>query len=138
MRRVFLIISLIMFTLAGEVFSRDIGNPYKFVYTIVDVDGAHVSGQTPTVKIQKSSNGYWYDFSDGTFKNSGWTSKTVTLTEDATNGIYYYTFTPPASETSAEVYIFVVDNVDATYADHGSLAVEYQSYVNEIKRSRGR
>jgi len=134
----FILFLMIFVALATSVFARDIGEPYKFIYTIVDGDGAHVSGQLPTVKIQKSSNGYWYDFSDNTFKNSGWTTKAIALTEDSTNGFYYRVFTPPATETSSEVYIFVVDNADATYADHNSLAVEYQGYVTEIKKARGR
>lgn len=134
----FLIPFLILFALCTAALARDVGQPYKFVYTIVDGDGIHVTGQTPTVKIQKASNGYWYDFNDNTFKASGWTTKAIVLTEDATDGMYYRVFTPPATETSAEVYIFVVDNTDLTYADHNSLVVNYQAYVPEIKKARGR
>ncbi len=118
---------LLMFPIYATALTRHIQDDYQFTYTILDTSGDHVTGQTPTIAIKKASNAYWLDFSDSTFKNSGWTSKTTALTEDATNGIYYYTFNPPASETAAEQYIFVVDNSDATYGDHQTLSVEYQN-----------
>jgi len=118
---------LLMFPIYATALTRHIQDDYQFTYVILDTSGDHVTGQTPTIAIKKASNAYWLDFSDSTFKTSGWTNKTITLTEDATNGIYYYTFNPPASETAAEQYIFVVDNSDATYGDHQTLSVEYQN-----------
>lgn len=106
---------------------RNVQDNFKFVYTIVDSLGAHVSGQTVALRIQRASDGYFYDFADSTFKNSGWTNKTVNLSEDATNGLYYYTFDPPASETAAQQYVFIVDNTNGTYGDHQSQVVNYQS-----------
>lgn len=120
---------------AGE---RSVGQGFRFVYNIVDAAGAHVSSQTPNVRIQKVSNGHWYDFADSSFKASGWTNKTTNLTEDSTNGVYYYQWTPPAAETSSEQYLFVVNNSDATYGDHASLLVSYDDIINAINRARGR
>lgn len=119
---VFLAISMNAF---GYV--RNVGDHHKFLYDIVDSTGLHVTGQTVTLKIQRASDSDFYDFSSSTFKASGWTSKTTNLSEDSTNGFYYYSFTPPASETGPEQYIFVIDNTDATYGDHQEALVDYQN-----------
>lgn len=121
------LLAFLSFGIVAHAAIRNVQDNFRFVYNIIDTSGNHVTGQTVTVQIQKASNGYWYDFSDDTFKNSGWTNKTTNLTEDATNGVYYYTFNPPASETAADEYVFLVDNSDATYGDHQSMAVQYQS-----------
>lgn len=129
---VFLVICLSLNCVQSFANVRNIQDNFKFVYNIVDSLGAHVAGQIVTIKIQRSSDGYFYDFSDSTFKNSGWTNKTVNLSEDAVNGIYYYTFNPPSSETSAEQYVFIVDNSDATYADHQAQVVNYQKIAGSV------
>lgn len=125
------ILFILIFTLflTNSCFSatRNIGDPFKLIYNIVDASGNHVGSQTVVLSIQKASNGYWYDFSDSTFKASGWSNKTTNLSEDATNGLYSYTFTPPASETSAEEYVFLINNDDSAYGDHQALAITYQN-----------
>lgn len=135
-----ILLAFILFLSSSLSFAADrsVAQGYRFVYTIIDAAGAHVSGQAPNVRIQKVSNGYWYDFNDSTFKNSGWSNKTTNLTEDSTNGYYYYQFTPPASETSQDQYLFVVNNSDASYGDHSSLLVNYDDIINAINRARGR
>lgn len=122
----FMLLVFLSFGIVVHAAIRNVQDNFRFVYNIIDTSGNHVTGQTVTLQIQKASNGYWYDFSDDTFKNSGWTNKTTNLTEDSTNGVYYYTFNPPSSETSADEYVFLVDNSDATYGDHQSMTVEYQ------------
>jgi hypothetical protein len=104
-----------------------VGDSCKFVYNLTSSTGAHVTGQTVALSIQKGSTGAWYDFSDGTFKSSGWTSKTSNLTEDTTNGFYYKVFTPPATETIGEQYLFCVVNENVTYADHQCTSVKYEN-----------
>lgn len=131
---------ILMIALQSQAFSADrsVGQSFRIPFNIVDASGASVTGQSPTVKIQKVSNGYFYDFSDSTFKTSGWTNKTTIMTEDSTNGVYYYTFTPPATETSQEQYLFIIDNVDATYTDHQMLLVNYDDIIGTVNRARGR
>jgi len=132
MKKILLIILIlgIAFNAYGSV--RNIQDNYEVTYNIIDSNGNHITGETVTVKIKKSSNGYWYDFDDNTFKNSGWTTKSTNLNEDETEGFYYYLFNPPASETSAEEYVFVVDNASATYGDHQSDIVCYQNIGTSI------
>ncbi len=105
---------------------RNIQDNFQLIYSIADDDGNHVSGETVSLKIKKISNGHYYDFNDNAFKASGWTDKSANLSEDSTEGFYYYTFNPPASETAAEQYQFIVDNASLVYGDHQSLTVDYQ------------
>ncbi len=106
---------------------RDIGDNYKLAYTVLDTDGNHVSGHSVSLKIQKMSNSQWYDFSDSSFKASGWTTLSTTLLEDTTGQFYYYNFDPPASETSAELYSFIINNSSTGYVDHQVVQVSYQN-----------
>ncbi len=115
---------LSLFCYASDV--RNIQDNYQLIYHIIDEDGNHVGSQTVSLKIKRISDGDWFDFNDSTFKDSGWGSKSTNLSEDTTEGYYYYTFNPPASETSSEEYLFLVDNSDSTYGDHQSLVVCYQ------------
>jgi hypothetical protein len=110
---------------AGGV--RNIQDNHLISYNVLDADGNHIGSETIALSIQKVSNGYWFDFSDSTFKESGWTNKTTNLTEDSTNGFYYYSFNPPASETTANEYLMVIDNASATNGDHQAELVCYQN-----------
>ena len=116
---------------------RNVQDNFQVVYNVLDLSGHHVSGQTITLQIKKISNGFWFDFADSTFKSSGWTNKTTNLTENATDGFYFYTFDPPASETTAEQYQFLVDNQSVTYADHRSLTVTYQDFQSIMDATDG-
>lgn len=138
MKRLILSLLICLWTLPANAADRSVSQAYQFTYTITDASGAHVSGQSPTLKIEKVSNGFWYDFSSNTFKVSGWTNKTRILTENSTDGFYYYLYTPPAAETAQEQYLFIVDNSDATYPDHSSLLVKYDDIIGTINRARGR
>lgn len=119
---------LLMLSLPVRSFSfvRDIQDNHQITYNIIDGSGDPVGSETVKLKIKRTSDGYWFDFNDSSFKNSGWTSKSTNLSEDATEGYYYYTFDPPASETGADQYLFCVDNASATYGDHQCDVVSYQ------------
>ena len=106
---------------------RDIQDNHMVVYYIADTSGDHVGSQTVNLSIMKVSNEQWYDFNDSAFKASGWTSKTTSLSEDATNGFYYHEYDPPSSETTTDQYLFVIDNADGTYGDHQGELVSYQN-----------
>lgn len=105
--------------------TKNIGDEYKLIYTILDLSGSPVSGQSPTLKIQKSSNGWYYDFSDGMFKSSDQVALTATLSEDTTAQYYAYTFAPSTSEATPEQYLFIINNNDTVYKDHQIVNVDY-------------
>ena len=119
-----LISSLFIWSLSFAAM-RNIQDNFELVYNIVDTAGNHVAGQVPTAQIKKISTGNYYDFSDNSFKASP-TTGTINLTEETTGNFYYYLFNPPASETAAEQYLFIVTNTNATYKDHQSMIVTYQ------------
>ena len=128
----YFILGICVFILLGTTFCysdivRDIQDNHMVIYYIADASGDHVSGQTVTLSTMRVSDEYWFDFNDNAFKASGWTSKTTNLSEDSTNGFYYYSFDPPAGETGADQYLFVVDNSNATYGDHQGEIVSYQN-----------
>lgn len=122
------LIGLILAHAAAYGSVRAVQDNHTVTYNVIDFNGDHVSGQTVALKIQKVSNGHWFDFNDSTFKASGWTSKSTNLSEDSTEGFYYYLFNPPASETTADQYRFCVDNASATYGDHQCEVVSYQEF----------
>ena len=129
MKKITCVIAVFCILLCNDAFAkvRDIQDNHQVIYHVIDGDGNHVGSETVALAIMKASNSQWLDFNDDTFKASGWTSKTVNLTEDSTNGFYYYIFDPSASETSAEEYVFLADNASATYGDHQSETVTYQN-----------
>lgn len=134
MRKIFqiCIASLIMILLCNSVRAevRNIQDNHKLIYTILESNGTSVTGQTPSLKIQKVSNGQWLDFDDLAFKASGWGNKTIVLSEDTDENLYYYLFNPPASETTAEQYAFLIENTNTTYKDHQIELVNYQIIGN--------
>lgn len=115
---------------------KQVGEIYQQTYQILDTAGAPVTGQTVTVKIKKQSNGQYFDFSDSTFKASGWTSLTANMSYDSTGEFYFYTWTPPASETSSNQYVFTVANSNATYKDNQQESVYYQQTDKLVKIHR--
>jgi hypothetical protein len=123
------VILLFMFMLSGICSAniRNIQDNAQIIYNILDENGTPVGSQIPTAKIQKMSNGYWYDFDDSTFKTSGWGNKSMNMTEDTTEDYYYYTFNPPASENVTEQYQVLIENANTTYKDHQSIILNYQN-----------
>ncbi len=107
--------------------TRNIQDNTEAAYVCLNSTGAPVSGQTINLTIKKTSTGNWFDFSDSTFKSSGWTTKEQTLTYNSTDAIYTYNWNPPSSESAAEQYLFVYDNANTTYRDHQIESVEYQN-----------
>lgn len=122
------LIGLILAHAAAYGSVRNVQDNHTVTYNVIDSNGDHVTGQTVALKIQKVSSGHWFDFNDSTFKGSGWTSKSTNLSEDSTEGFYYYLFNPPASESSADQYRFCVDNASVTYGDHQCEIVSYQEF----------
>ena len=66
----------------------------RMYVTMIDSNGDPLTGAVDVlISIRRDSDSYWYDFSDNTFKVSGWTSSSQAMTElDAINtaGTYYY------------------------------------------------
>lgn len=115
---------------------KQVGEAYQQTYQILDTSGVPVTGQTVTVKIKKVSNGQYYDFNDSTFKASGWTSVTANMSYDSGAGFYFYTWTPPATETVSNQYCFTIANANSTYKDNQQECVYYQMTDKLVKIHR--
>jgi len=72
------------------------GQTERFIVTALDVSGDFITGLSDVlIEIQRTSDDYYLDFDDNTFKSSAWTTRQETMTElDATNsaGAYFYDF----------------------------------------------
>lgn len=105
----------------------DIQDNYVTNLTITDISGDHVGSESPTISVRRNSDGFYLDWNDTTFKNSAWTTKAATMTEDATNGFYHQTYNPPASESAPNSYLLVYDNADTN--DVGAHLTETLTYI---------
>ncbi len=63
----------------------------------LDIDNQFLSGlDNVFLQIQRKSDNYFYDFADKTFKDSGWVSKQMAMSENVDLvGVYYYDFEVP-------------------------------------------
>jgi hypothetical protein len=88
----------------------------------VDQYNAALPGKSDIlISFLRKSDGYWYDFSDDTFKGSGWTSRQTAMTETEATipGSYHYDFdtdaiTNPAEEDTYHVYVTQSPGIDMT------------------------
>ena len=104
--------------------------------TALNSSGAFITGLTDVLlEIRRKSDGFYFDFDDTTFKNSGWTTRQQQMTElDATNsaGVYYYDFN--TTGLSDDEYFMRSTSVTATNLPaEGELKVG--DYVDNIDAS---
>jgi hypothetical protein len=113
-------------------FSFQIGGSYDFKYVVLDLDGAFVSSETPTLTILKPPDPTYYNFSTTAWdvSESGNTSQSLA---EITGLFYHYEWTPPGADTTPETYGFLVRNT-GTYADIQIEEVNYESIEETIDR----
>lgn len=123
------------------------------LWNLIDEDGDPITGASPWVKIRRAVDGFLFDWDDGSFKDSGWTTLAGILSEiDATNlaglygrvqavaswddGVYQmisgYTGPPPRwgeSEVSIVDGAIVVESADPIYirVPGEGMVVEFES-----------
>ena len=98
-----------------------------------------LTGKTDILlSIKRESDGYWYDFDDDTFKNSGWTTQQEAMSEtDVTRfpGRYHYDFdtsaiTNPSSEDIYSMRVVQSPGTDAkNVPQEGELRVRDNEHV---------
>ena len=64
------------------------GRLLPHVEQVVDANGEGVTDATVVIQLVRCSDGFILDWSDATFKSSGWTTATQTVAHVA-NGLYY-------------------------------------------------
>jgi len=67
-----------------------------------------------SIKIMRLSDGYWLDFNDMTFKNSGWTADSSAMTADS-NNVWKYSWTAPQLEDKYQI-IFINQETGFSYS----------------------
>jgi hypothetical protein len=108
---------------------------------ILDENNLAITGLSDiVVSIRRISDDFFYDFSDDTFKTSGWTTKEQTLSEvDATDapGEYAYSWDTSAitNETANDTYVIKVEQspLDAArnVPQYGEIkAGQYVDYID--------
>ena len=131
----FLISCLVCMTaFASDYHQR--GQRHRVVYVVSDSSGNPVSGQTLRLKVQRVSDDAVFDFSDQSFKFSGWTSKTQTMAYNSEGEYYSYTFTQDAARFNSGDYVCIVSNDDATYGDQQAEVVAFDTLADQIRVNR--
>jgi hypothetical protein len=83
------------------------------------------------ISIRRISDGFWYDFADDTFKNFGWTTRQLAMTEtDSSNdpGVYHYDF-----DTSAIAYAVADDTYQIRVDQSPGTSAKNVPQVGELK-----
>ena len=130
---------LLMILLATPAYASDFhanDESHRVVYVVKDSSGNPVTGQTVRLAVQKSSDGFFLDFNDNTFKASGWTTRLVTMNYD-TNGEYYYrVISIDQAARMSNDFACIISNDDATYGDQQVEVVEFSNIKTLIKTNR--
>lgn len=110
----------------GYTQTKNLHEPYQLIYTVIDINGNPVPGQTVTLKINKVSNNAYFDFTSHLFSTYTWTQLSTNLIEDTTRQVYFYTFVPSTStENTPDQYLFIIDNSTPSFKDHDIVSVDY-------------
>lgn len=114
------------------------GQSHRIVYVVTDSSGNPVTGQTVNVAVQRSSDQSFLDWSDLTFKSSGWTTRVTTLPYDARGEYYTRVLTIDTTTTPliSGDYVIIVSNDSATYGDQQAEVVLFDNLNQLIKIHR--
>lgn len=82
--------------------------------------------------ICRMTDGFWYDFDDSTFKNSGWTTQHQTMAEDA-NGFWLYTagWAIPNSNSIYQIQWKITDATGTFYSE-GTKIIVNSAVLNDL------
>lgn len=136
MRKLLLLMILLISSpcLASDTHSSD--ENHRVTYTITDGSGNPVTGQTVRLAVERSSDGFFLDFNDNTFKNSGWTTRLVVMQYDPMGEHYYRVLSIDQAVRVSNDFACIISNDDATYGDQQVEVIEFSNIKNLIKMSR--
>ena len=110
---------------------------HTLIYTITDLSGNHVSGQTVRLTVKSHDAVNYYDFDDGSWGLFGSiTTKHATLHEDADGGLYFYQLTVDSARRISGDAVFIISNDDATYGDLQAESVNFDTIGEQIRTHR--
>lgn len=138
MKRTFTLF-LVFNLLAIPVFASDYhqnDQNHAVTYTITDNTGQPVSGQSVGLSIYRVSDSKFFDWTDGTFKASGWTKRTVLMPYNSTGEFYSRIISIDNGGIVSGEYLAIVSNDDTTYGDTQTEAFEIDNLSRLIKINR--
>ena len=112
------------------------GQGHMVSYTVTDSSGNPVTGQTIRLSVQRVTDGAFLDFSDNTFKPSGWTTRLTTMSYQSMGEYYGRVVSMDSSALFSSDVVFIVSNDDATYGDMQHEVVNFDNINNLIKIQR--
>ena len=129
------LLCLCKISFAGDSHQDD--STHAVVYTVVDDQGNHVSGQTIRLTMYNPKTNKYYDFADGAWENlSTVSSLHRSMTENATNWTYFTTVTVDSSTLVSADVVMTVSNDDASYGDMQSESVNFDRLEDMIRINR--
>lgn len=111
-----------------------IGDTSVGITDFVSRNGVPQSGETVVLAIADPDvAGSWLDFNDSTFKTSGWTTRTVTMTEDATEaGLYKYVWNSATAVTTERRVVAHTSIASGNNRSQWARDLWFQNIVAEI------
>jgi len=112
---------------------KTVGDTQVPLTATINGNSGGVTGQTVVAAIRRPSDGFWLDFNDNTFKNSGWTTRQITCGEvDASNapGVYEYLW-DSSSAVMSPVALVVEFDVSGTTDVNVSEALNFVAKVED-------
>lgn len=119
-----IVLFLLTGTSDGETYA--IGDSIPLVFELVDLaTGQTVSGESPTVGLYKSNTGEWLDWSDNSWKSSGWVEQFTAMTELETQGRYLKSW--DSSLQTPGNLVAIMSNAGPNYAE-GTTSIKLKTY----------
>jgi hypothetical protein len=121
------------------------GQTERIEVLALDSNGSSITGLSDVLlSIRRISDGYWLDFDDNTFKNSGWTTRQQAMTEiDAANDAGKYKYDFDTSGYADDTYQMRAESASASnfpqigelkvggYTDNLDIAISTRSSHND-------
>jgi hypothetical protein len=136
MKKIIVLIALLFCAsaYAGDYHQRTQG--HRVAYVVADSSGNPVTGETIRLQVQRVSDDAVLDFSDNSFKFSGWTTRYATMTYNAQGEYYTRTVSVDSTRFVSGDYVCIVSNDSSTYGDQQVETFTVDSLGDLIKVSR--
>lgn len=136
MKKLIFLPILFIATLAFASDYHQRGQSHQVIYTVTDSNGDPVTGQTVRLQVIRGLDNAILDFSDNTFKSSGWTTRYATMNYNAQGEYYGRVISIDSSRLVSGDYVCIISNDSATYGDQQTEVVDFDTLGDLIKGNR--
>lgn len=135
---IFLTLLALTFIYCAVSFAGDYnrGQQHKIVYTVTTASGDPVAGETVRVGVNRARDNSFLDWSDNTFKASGWTTRLQTMTYNPTGEFYETYISLDSAVLISNDYTVTVSNDSVLYGDYQAQTISYSSTEDLIRIHR--